>query len=42
MLKGTLYFVKESKLPLQISENSEADLGSLPRLECKSCACGNS
>ena len=29
MLKAPLYFVKESNLPLQISENSEADLGSM-------------
>ena len=42
MLKGTFYFVKESKLPLQISENSEADLGSMPHLECNSCTCSNS
>ena len=42
MLKATLYFAKESKLPLQISENSEADLGFMQHLACNSCACGNS
>ena len=42
MLKATLYFVTKSTLSLQISENSEADLGSLPHLECNSCVCGNS
>ena len=42
MLKATLYFAKESKLPLQISENSEADLGFMQHLGCNSCACGNS
>ena len=28
MLKATLYFVTKNTLPLQILENSEADLGS--------------
>ena len=32
MLKATLYFVRKSTLPLQISENPEADLGSMPHL----------
>ena len=39
MLKATLYFVTKITLPLQISENSEADLESMPRLGCNSCAC---
>ena len=41
MLKATLYFAKESKLSLQISENSEVDLGFMPHLGCNSCACSN-
>ena len=32
MLKAILYFVKEIMLPLQISEKSKADLGSMPHL----------
>ena len=34
MLKASLYFVTKSTLPFQISENSEADLGSVPHLGC--------
>ena len=41
MLKATLYFVTKSTLPSEISENSEADQGSMPHLGCNSCACGN-
>ena len=42
MLKATLYVETKSTLPLQTSENSEADLGFMPHLGCKSCAWGNS
>ena len=42
MLNATSYFVTKSTLPLQIPENSEADLGSMPQLGCNYCACGNS
>ena len=42
MLKTSLYFVTKSTLPLQISKNSEADLGSMQHLGCNSWACGNS
>ena len=42
MLKATLYFATKCTLPLQISENSGADLGSMRHLGCNSCACGNS
>ena len=40
MLKTTLYFVTKTILLLQISENSEVDLGYMPHLGCNSCACG--
>ena len=42
MLKETLFFVIKTTLPLQISENSEEDLGFMPHLECNSFTCGNS
>ena len=42
MLKATLSFVAKSTLPLQISENSDEDLESMPYLGCNFCACGNS
>ena len=42
MLKATLYFLTKSTFPLQISENSEADLGSMPNRGCNSWACSNS
>ena len=42
MLKATLYFVAKNTLPLQISENSEVDLGSMLHLGCNLYACGNS
>ena len=42
MLKVTLYFLIKSALPLQISENSEADLGSMPHRGCNSWVCSNS
>ena len=38
MLKATLYVETKSTLPLQTSENSEADLGFMPHLGCNSCA----
>ena len=42
MLKETLYFVTKSTWLLQISENTEVDLGSMQHLGCNSCACNNS
>ena len=36
MLKATLYSVTESTLPLQISENSEADVEFMSHLGCNS------
>ena len=42
MLEATFYFVTKSTFPLQIAENSEIDLGSIPDLKCNSCTCSNS